>query len=513
MARPRKDEAPDPQKLIRLARQTLSAAEVRRKFRRMDFLDTTFWYSTQLEFFKAGASGVHQRLIYGGNQTGKTLSCAFEVACHLTGLYPSWWTGKRFNKPIRCWVVGESVTLVRDSLQRQLCGAIDFGTGTIPLHTFAKKPIMVPGGSNAIDTAFVTHETDGKVDGTSSVSFRSFEMRREKLQSETVDLIHVDERPDESIYSELLARTSATDGHLIVSYTPVGEGGAAGITYKFLSESSPDRAVFRIRSDEAKHISEERRAELAESYSDAERETRLEGTPQLGAGPVFPIELLPAITKHVDPNKLPFYNRWLVGIDFGYRGGFAAVLISWQPDTADVTVVDSFQMQQANALYHTQRIFSMCRNLRIPVAYPHDAGVHDKGSGVTLAAQYKAHGLNMLPRHATNHGTTNFTVEPGISEMKELMTLGKLTIGSHNTELLEQLRLYHRDENFKIVKERDHMVDALRYAIMMKRSGKVLDECEGVGGTVPLYGAQRRAASGRTQIAGGMDDWDIFTGR
>src|SRR3974390_511129 len=140
MARPKQDEAPDPQKIIRLARQTLSAAEVRRKFRRMDFLGLDYWYQTQLDFFAAGSSGVHQRLIYGGNQTGKTLACSFEVgACHLTGQFPHWWTGKRFPKPIRAWVVGESVTLVRDSLQKQLCGGQEFGTGTIPLYRFSEK--------------------------------------------------------------------------------------------------------------------------------------------------------------------------------------------------------------------------------------------------------------------------------------------------------------------------------------------------------------------------------------
>jgi phage terminase large subunit-like protein len=109
-------------------------------------------------------------------------------------------------------------------------------------------------------------------------------MRRERLQGETIDLVWVDERPDEQVYSELLARTSATDGQIIVSYTPVGEGAAAGLTYRFLSEPSADRAVFRIPSEEARHISAERREELAANYLETEREARLEGTPQLGAG-------------------------------------------------------------------------------------------------------------------------------------------------------------------------------------------------------------------------------------
>jgi hypothetical protein len=65
------DDDLDPQKLIKLARQTLSSAERRRKYRRIDFLGTDFWYPTKLAFFAAGSSGVHQRLIYGGNQTAR----------------------------------------------------------------------------------------------------------------------------------------------------------------------------------------------------------------------------------------------------------------------------------------------------------------------------------------------------------------------------------------------------------------------------------------------------------
>src|SRR5258708_33646107 len=114
------DTTPDPQSLIRLARQTLSSSERRKRFRKIDFMDTAYWYPTQLAFFAAGSSGVHQRLIYGGNQTGKTLSCAAEVAWHLSGAYPDWWTGKRFDKPIRCWAVREARQLGLDTPQKKL---------------------------------------------------------------------------------------------------------------------------------------------------------------------------------------------------------------------------------------------------------------------------------------------------------------------------------------------------------------------------------------------------------
>ena len=99
-----------------------------------------------MQFFAAGSSGVHQRLIYGGNQSGKTTAVPLRWHGHLTGAYPPWWTGKRFKKPIRVWAIGGSVTVVRDTIQRQLCGGQEFGTGMIPLEAMAKKPIMIAGG-------------------------------------------------------------------------------------------------------------------------------------------------------------------------------------------------------------------------------------------------------------------------------------------------------------------------------------------------------------------------------
>jgi phage terminase large subunit-like protein len=509
---------PDPQTLIRLAQQTLSSSERRKRYRKIDFLDTTFWYPSQLGFFHAGSTGVHQRLIYGGNQSGKTLSCAAEVAWHMSGDYPEWWTGKRFNKPIRCWVVGESGQLVRDTVQKKLCGDDEFGTGMIPLEGFGKKPIMVPGGTGAIDTMYVTHRTEGNTDGTSSLTFKSFEMRREKLQGESVDLIWIDERPSEEIYSELLARTSATDGHLIVSYTPIGDGAAAGVTYKFLSQPSSDRSVFRIASSEVKHISEIRREELASGYGEHELEARMEGTPQLGTGPIFPVELLPAIVKRFDPdNDIPAYARWIVGIDFGFGHPFAAVLIAWAHDTGQVWAVDSFSMTRSSALYHVQRIHAMTRGLRVPVAWPHDGNQHDKGSGLPLAHQYKSFGANMLAGHAVNHGTKTNAVEPALDEIRNLMFGGKLTIAGHNTEMIEEMRNYHRDEDFKIVKQRDDLVSALRYAIMMRRSGKSLADCEGVGFGSQPFAAQRSQHRGQRFARGTPNhpegSFDPFTGQ
>jgi hypothetical protein len=57
---------------------------------------------------------------------------------------------------------------------------------------------------------------------------------------------------------------------------------------------------------------------------------------------------------------------------------------------------------------------------------------------MALSQQYKNFGANMLPGHAVNHGTNTNSVEPALSEMREMIFGGKLTIAGHNHELLRR---------------------------------------------------------------------------
>ena len=82
----------------------------------------------------------------------------------------------------------------------------------------------------------------------------------------------------------------------------------------------------------------------------------------------------------------------------------------------------------------------------------------------------------------------------------------------HNSELIEELRHYHRDENFKIVKQRDDLISAMRYAIMMRRSGQPRSGVDGVGfGAMPFAG--QRAHRGFEQQVAKNVDFDVFTGQ
>jgi len=512
------DDTPDPARILKLARQSLTSAEYRKKFRFIDFFEP---YPPQAKFFADGLRH-HQRLIRGGNQTGKSLACAVELAYHLSGEYPPGWNGRRFAKPIRAWVVGPTAQLVRDGPQRQLCSrAGEFGTGAIPLTAMAAapKPIMVPGGTGSIDTLRVAHKTNGAADGISSCTFKSFEMRSEKMQAESVDVIWVDERCSEEIYSELLARTTATNGIVFLSYTPLKGGGE--LTYRFLNEYSPDRSDTRIEATHARHITPERRAQMEEAYLPHERDARIHGIPQLGIARVFPFPL-ETLMRDFDPDKqIREWARWIVGIDFGYGHPFAAALCAWVHDLDEFYVVDGFKMDRSEALYHVKRIASMCRGARIPIAWPHDGLTHERGSGLALREVYARCGAPMLGEHAQNHGTTNFQVEPAIEEMIGYMRRGCFIIASHMSELGEEILSYHRDEDYRIVRLRDDLISAVRYAFMMRRQGKQLVAVDSYGRapgmpSPDLYDPRARLgpAPGPTMAKGiaGVD-WDIWTGQ
>jgi phage terminase large subunit-like protein len=511
------DTAPDPQRVMRLARQAMSSAEYRRKFHMADFWSPKEFYQAQMQFFAEGVAR-HQRLIRGGNQVGKSFCCAYELATHLTGQYPKWWVGRRFEKPIRCWIVGPERTLVRDGPQKQLTSkGGEFGSGTIPLAAFAGKPTMVPGGTGSIDTIQVHHHSNGARDGISTATFKSFEQGAEKMQSESVDVIWVDERCSEEIYSELVARTTATDGIILLSYTPLKGGGE--LTYRFLNEYSPDRADIRIDVSEVRHISPERRAQLEENDLPHEREARIHGRPVLGIARVFPFPLEPMLRPlNMDTDIRP-WAKYIVGLDFGMGHPAAAVLCAWVYDIDEWFVLDGFRITDADAFTIVRRIAGMCRGHKIPIAFPHDGHVRERGSGEAIADVYRRLGAPMLHSHAVNPDGS-YAVEPALLAMIDHMKRGAFVVANHMSEWQEEFLSYHRNEKWEIVRQRDDLMSATRYAHMMRKYGRQLDECDEYNKAPGVHAAERYDPRPkwlmnpkREQTMAQGVDFDLFTGR
>ena len=74
-------------------------------------------------FFESGAS-YNERIFMASNRSVKSISGAFETALHLTGDYPDWWTGKRFDHPVNVWACGSTARSTRDTCQKELIGPL-----------------------------------------------------------------------------------------------------------------------------------------------------------------------------------------------------------------------------------------------------------------------------------------------------------------------------------------------------------------------------------------------------
>jgi phage terminase large subunit-like protein len=155
-----------------------------------------------------------------GNQLGKTYSGAAEAAMHLTGSYPAWWTGRRFDKAIRMWAGSVTSEVTRDNVQRNLLGPPNnreaWGEGLLPGDSI-ERHVMKMGVPDSVDTITVHHSTGG----LSSLGFKSYDQGRQKWQGDTLDVVWFDEEPPMDVYMEGLTRTNATGGFVYMTFTPL----------------------------------------------------------------------------------------------------------------------------------------------------------------------------------------------------------------------------------------------------------------------------------------------------
>ncbi len=190
-------------------------------------------YKKHMEFFAAGANYT-QRCMMAANRTGKTEGAGgYELTLHLTGLYPAWWVGRRFNRPISAWCSGDFGETTRDIIQGKLLGPpsdkSQWGTGLIPRECIGKPTGKAGSVTNLLDTLSVLHyDAKGDYDGASLLGFKSYNQGRASFQGVEQDVIWLDEEPPEDVYGECLIRTMDTSGDrdggsgmIMLTYTPI----------------------------------------------------------------------------------------------------------------------------------------------------------------------------------------------------------------------------------------------------------------------------------------------------
>jgi phage terminase large subunit-like protein len=213
-------------------RELLKALEEKARRRRYTLIKQLFpdtgpyrreLYPKHLEFFRAGS--LHrERLFMAANRVGKTVAGGCELTYHMTGEYPVWWEGHRFDRPVQCLAAGDTSTTTRDIIQNKLLGGLwgtpEFGSGLLPGDKLG-KPTPARGVANLYEGITVEH-TSG---GTSRLMLRSYEQGRKIFQGTEQDFIWLDEEVPKNVYDEALIRTMTTQGLVAITFTPL-----AGLT-------------------------------------------------------------------------------------------------------------------------------------------------------------------------------------------------------------------------------------------------------------------------------------------
>ncbi len=423
----------------------------------------------------AASKNNKQIMLMAANRIGKTEHAVYALACHLTGYYPDWWDGIKFNYAPTCWALGVSGEQIRDVLQLKLFGVLGDRTfespGFISSELVDFDKLVRSKEKGLAKDVYVKHKS-GRL---SFLSFKSYSQGQHALMGSGIDYILIDEEPeDPEIYPQCVTRTMTGNkgegGIVALSFTP--ENGETILVHQFTSEIQEGQALITATWDDAPHLTEAIKKQILAAIPEHQREMRSRGIPLLGSGAVFtiPESRYKGYIPEIQTKGIPKHYFQLGGIDFGYGGEHPSAVAygAYDADRDIVYIHDGFKNVGGTVI----EVASLMRKrkLWIPIAYPHDGEAVKMGKGGVYeqtAQQYRNEDIEMMSHHATFEDGT-YGVEAGVMEIIMRMKTGRLIIAPHLTEWFEESKLYHR-KNGQIVKVRDDFISAVRYLIMMIR--------------------------------------------
>ena len=392
----------------------------------------------------------------------------------MTGLYPEWWNGHKFDHPILCWCVGITGDSTRKVLQKELFGtamakdAVSIGTGAIP-RSCIDFDTMERDGGRIVLAKIKHHNSKGKVDGWSTIEFRSTQQGEHVLMGATVDYIWIDEEDpfkSSEIYAQCVTRTATTGGLIAITATP--ENGLTSLVDQFMSDDSGYLYFQNATWDDAPHLTDEVKKELLASIPDWQHEMRSRGIPMMGEGLVYSVG---ENEISVEPFDIPDHWRRVCALDIGISHDTAAVWTAYDANTDTIFIYDTYHAAAGIPSLHATAINA--RGNWIPVILPHDADNTERGSGKSVHPYYQEAGVNVMLETFYNpvgaDGKKNNFVEPGIMEMQQRMKTGRLKVFKTCGRFFEEMRRYHRKDG-KIVKTFDDTMDAARYSCLSVRT-------------------------------------------
>ena len=467
-------------------------------------------YDYQKELYKAG-SDYKRRFLMGANRIGKSFGMAYEMSAHLTGIYPDWWEGHRFEKPILAWAIGITGESTQNVLQKELFGTEnakfeeDIGTGAIP----KKDIVSLERDGSRITSARIKHKL-----GVSTLQFKSTAQGEHTLMGATVDFVWMDELDpirDLQFYSQCVTRTGTTGGHVVITATP--ENGLTPLVAQFqdaqeLPEEERDLYLLNATWNDAPHLDEETKRELLASIPSWQHDMRSKGLPLLGSGLVFEMNTKEVLISDcmIDPE-----DKKLWSIDLSRTNDAMVVSLMVMKGSIEFTPggdkVDDRTVAIAKQWYLTEDahgnnqrkphivadIVLNSKYAKAPFIIPNDgSGAEGQGAvlkqlGVNVMAETAYLSREMLSTSWRSHNTASTTgvtrdKEPALYHMNEWFRSGKLFIHESCNELLREMTTYCRlpgtNGAIKYGGMHPDAIDSFRYGFVSMVSNRGWDDYE-----------------------------------
>jgi phage terminase large subunit-like protein len=423
----------------------------------------------------------------GGNRSSKTERGAFLAVAWLMGKEyfreePSWRYVKDLPIPdhgCNIWAVGLDFSVIRDVIWNEKLRRGHQHPGLLPA---SPSPFIV----RISDSEFqIQVDVNGR---KSSLTCKSADSGREKMQSASVDLVWIDEECDEDVFDELFQRTLDCAGKILITLTPlndVGSGAKKPWVYdlhkEFLKGLRKDVVFISLNSLSNPFIPEAEKVLMKQKWAGhVEEGARLRGEFIRRAGLVYSQW---DRDKHIlKKQSLPGDWRRVASIDPAATGITACVWAAISPRN-DVYVYRVYYEKDHIVSDHAKNMLLRCTGEKIDFwlldpywgiarnAETHKQGYmlyREAGIPVRLAPRAEDFGRDTLSEYLSATLDAN-------SRNPKLYIVGDLP------EFVAEIESYSWDfygkgplkgtSKDKPMKKNDHLVNALQYLLSTKPKG------------------------------------------
>lgn len=329
------------------------------------------------------------------------------------------------------------------------------------------------------DKAYVNRYNRLYFKNGSYFTFHSYEQDLDKLGGDSCHMVWYDEEPPQLHRNECLMRLVQHRGDEVFTVTPLNA--ASGWLEQVIWKRRHEKHITVVKgaSTDNPLITQEAIEEIKGEFPEEEWSARLYGDFVSYAGRIYPTfnerdHKRPAVA----PPDLAAHEI-VVGIDPGIGGGFGVVWCAFDNED-NIFVFDEWLERDAIVLTAARTIHARNRMWGIdPNAYIIDPASAQRSviTGANVADEFRRHGI------FTRKGNNDFDI--GVNQIRTLLQhknaqgglAPRLVIGDNCPELIDEFLSYHFKQHNDLSKEEpraraykrdDHLLDALRYAVLSR---------------------------------------------